>query len=295
MICCNMSNQDHTPGHTGIQAAYLKACLSELEALKPGNVHLFADGHGMQVQDFIDSAEVSAPALCDDPALGTRTLGRRMLAALQATHARVGCNTNLGIILLAGPIVQAAYDHPGQPSQRALSTVLHQTTVDDADQVYQGIRLVKPAGMGHRDHHDVAEAPDITLLQAMKIASSYDSVARLYTTDYAVLWQHALPLYRSSCARWERPAWALTAVYLYWLSHWLDSHVMRKYGQPQAAAIQHQAQMHYRQFTALDNPKHYMAALLAWDAELKQAGINPGTSADLTVTTALLAQLQDAA
>ena len=40
---------------------YTNACMAELTALKPGNVHLFADGHGMLVQDFIKSAEVSAP------------------------------------------------------------------------------------------------------------------------------------------------------------------------------------------------------------------------------------------
>lgn len=30
-----------------LQAAYEDACRQEIEALKPGNVHLFADGHGM--------------------------------------------------------------------------------------------------------------------------------------------------------------------------------------------------------------------------------------------------------
>ncbi|MBX6323666.1 MAG: triphosphoribosyl-dephospho-CoA synthase, partial [Rhodospirillaceae bacterium] len=30
-----------------IAAAYVAACLAELRALKPGNVHAFADGHRM--------------------------------------------------------------------------------------------------------------------------------------------------------------------------------------------------------------------------------------------------------
>ena len=36
-----------------------------------------------------------------------------------------------------------------------------------------------------------------------------------------------------------------------------------------------------------------MPALLAWDAELKAAGINPGTSADLTVATLFAHRLRN--
>lgn len=275
-----------------IQQAYLKACLSELEALKPGNVHLFADGHGMAVQDFIESAECSAPALCDDATLGTRGLGQRMLNALVATHAQVGCNTNLGIVLLAGPIVHAVLSHPALPLPVALSRVLQHTSVGDAEAVYQSIRLVKPAGMGHHDQHDVTKKADLSLLEAMRIASDYDSIGRMYITDYHALFAYALPLYADCCARWERPAWALTAVYLFWLSLWPDSHIARKYGQSLADSVQEQATAHYQYFCALENPKLAMADLLKWDAALKQAGINPGTSADLTVATALVAQYQ---
>jgi len=39
-----------------IRMAYEYACEQETEALKPGNVHRFADGHGMAVTDFLTSA-----------------------------------------------------------------------------------------------------------------------------------------------------------------------------------------------------------------------------------------------
>ena len=35
---------------------------AELEALKPGNVHIHAGGHGMTVRDFLMSAEAAAKA-----------------------------------------------------------------------------------------------------------------------------------------------------------------------------------------------------------------------------------------
>lgn len=277
----------------GLQQAYLQACLAELEALKPGNVHMFADGHGMLVQDFIHSAEVSAPALCDDQLFGSRKLGRRILHALQATQAKVGCNTNLGIVLLAAPVVQASLQYPQLSLPAALQQVLQHTTIEDAAQVYEAIRLVSPGGMGQRDEHDVSRAPQITLLEAMQLASANDMVARQYVDGYASIFSVAMPLYHDCYQRWQRPAWALTAVYLYWLSSVPDSHIARKYGETRAKEVQQAASVHYQAFVALENPKQYMPDLLRWDLALKQDKINPGTSADLTVMTAMLSLLRE--
>ena len=72
-----------------------------------------------------------------------------------------------------------------------------------------------------------------------------------------------------------------------------DSHVARKYGQETAKDIQQQAQHHYAEFAKLENPKLYQATLLNWDQALKNQGINPGTSADLTVATILANSLMN--
>ena len=80
-----------------LQRAYLEACEAELQAFKPGNVSVHAEGHGMTVNDFRLSARASAPHL-SDPTLG---LGEKIYHAVAATKAAVGCNTNLGIVLLA--------------------------------------------------------------------------------------------------------------------------------------------------------------------------------------------------
>jgi triphosphoribosyl-dephospho-CoA synthase len=287
----NHAEQTILPTTMKVQSAYTKACLAELEALKPGNVHIFADGHGMQVQHFIASAEVSAPLLCDDSQYGERSLGQRILAALEATYAKVACNTNLGIILLAAPIVQASLCYPQLPLTAGLAQVLNETTREDAALAYAGIRLVNPAGMGERNQHDISQQPQITLLEAMQLASAHDMVARQYSEGYAQLFTEALPLYKTYVERWQRPAWALTAVYLYWLSSVPDSHITRKYGASVALEVQQIASQHAQAFMALENPKHYMATLLKWDQSLKQARLNPGTSADLTVITAMLAML----
>src|SRR5262245_36918074 len=64
-----------------IAAAFVAACRDELEAPKPGNVHLFAAGHRMTADDFVRSAEAAAEPLT---APGAR-VGERILRAVEAT------------------------------------------------------------------------------------------------------------------------------------------------------------------------------------------------------------------
>ena len=86
-----------------LQQAYLEACEAELQAFKPGNVSIHSEGHGMTVADFRLSAKASAPHLCD-PAL---SLGEKIFQAIASTREAVGCNTNLGIVLLAAPMMES--------------------------------------------------------------------------------------------------------------------------------------------------------------------------------------------
>jgi triphosphoribosyl-dephospho-CoA synthase len=158
----------------------------------------------------------------------------------------------------------------------------------------EAIAIAKPAGLGEVPAHDVHERPQITLLAAMQAAADRDLIAAQYANGYQQVFNLGLSTYQHYLAKWARPAWAVTAIYLAFLAEFEDSHIARKYGHPVAQAIQQEARSHFTTFTSQENPKHSQAALLAWDADLKQRGINPGTSADLTVATmlaqALLAQ-----
>lgn len=271
---------------------YYDACMAELSALKPGNVHIFADGHGMVVQDFIKSADasmmpISQPGLC---------VGERIFSAISATWDAVACNTNLGIVLLAAPMIQASYSAAGF-SQKSLQNVLQHLTIEDAVKAYQAIAIARPAGLGEVQEHDVRQIPNITLLQAMQAAVDRDLIAQQYANGFADIWA-GVQLYAEHLAKWERSAWAITAVYLSFLAKFEDSHIARKYGRAVAKSIQKQAQQHYSEFTSLENPKLYQATLLNWDQELKAEsiktrGINPGTSADLTVATILANSLMN--
>ena len=82
---------------SAIASAFLAACLAELDALKPGNVHRYGEDHGMSVADFETSARVAAPYVAEPDS----SVGLRIRHAIEATAAAVGHNTNLGIVLMS--------------------------------------------------------------------------------------------------------------------------------------------------------------------------------------------------
>jgi len=257
------------------------ACLAELTALKPGNVHVFADGHGMVVEDFLKSADAAAVPI-SQRGIG---VGSRILAAMQATWQAVACNTNLGILLLSAPLLQAGLSATGSGFRSALQQVLLELTIDDASQAYQAIRLASPAGLGDSASHDVNRQADVSLLEAMRFSAERDLIARQYINNYADIFEVGIPAYQQALHRWKNPAWATSALYLTYLSRYPDSHIARKYGASTAQQVTAEAAGHLQVFEAQENPKDYQRALLGFDASLKERRINPGTCADLTVAT----------
>ena len=278
----------------GIQAAsafaakaFKSACLAELEALKPGNVHIFADGHGMVVQDFLHSAE--AAQVIAGPDL---TVGQRILAAVEATRQAVSHNTNLGIILLCAPLIHA-YLNGKAALREDLRDVLQNLTIVDAELAYRAIVIASPAGLGSGVNHDVAEPPRITLLHAMQEAAQRDRIALQYVNGFEDIFGMGMTRYRETLQKWDNPAWTTTAVYMGFLAALPDTHIGRKYGESVALGVQKRAKELDQKLLHLDNPKHCLRDLLKYDAELKAEGLNPGTSADFTVATLLAEALEN--
>jgi len=272
-----------------VAAAFQSACLAELEALKPGNVHIFADGHGMQVQDFVRSAEAAAGQI----AVPGLSVGERIQRAVQASWDAVGCNTNLGIVLLCAPLIHAALSESAGPLRERLQAVLAALTVADAACAFSAILRAAPAGLGDSPRHDVHQAPTVTLLDAMREAQGRDLVARQYASAFADVFEFGVTCYRECMQRWERPAWAMSAVYLGFLSRFDDTHVVRKHGQQAAAELRAEAAVYETALRACENPKTQQRALLEFDRSLKARGLNPGTSADLTVASFLVVLLEN--
>jgi triphosphoribosyl-dephospho-CoA synthase len=273
-----------------IEAAYQQACLSELNALKPGNVHRYSAGHGMTMADFVTSAHVSAAPLTR-PALG---LGERIYRAVEATREAVDCNTNLGILMLCAPLIQAMLDErlpPGSLRDR-LRSVLVQTDAKELDWLFRAIRLAAPAGLGQADQHDVSQTPTAQLIEVMAYAQERDLIARQYANGFADLFDFALHRLHTYKARWQSGEWAITGLFLSLLARFPDSHIQRKYGLYKAVSTSLRAAELANGLGKAEMPDHYHIRLLQADNEFKREGINPGTSADLTVATLFISHLE---
>jgi triphosphoribosyl-dephospho-CoA synthase len=263
-----------------IARAFEEACRDELDAPKPGNVHVFADGHRMTAMDFERSAAAATRPLT---ARGER-IGARILAAVEASFAVVKSNTNLGIILLCGPLAAAAEALP-YDLQSSLSTILQRLDREDADLTFRAIVLASPAGLGRAELHDVFEPATVTLREAMAEAADRDRIARQYVTDFADVFDLGEPVFEASLAASSDRRLATLTAYLGFLSAFPDSHIVRKRGLSVADQVCREAAKLAAQAGKANRLEDVLPDVLAWDATLKQASVNPGTSADLTVAT----------
>lgn len=272
---------------TDIRTAYEDACRQEIEAFKPGNVHVFAEGHDMTVAQFMTSASVSSEPLTD-PKL---PLGTRILEAVRATRNAVGTNTNLGIILLCAPLMLAAETNSGD-LRKSLDEALRDMDLEDTAAVFEAIVLASPGGLGSSSQHDVREKPTAHLLEAMREASARDSIALQYVTGYMDIFERGLPALEAAAARDESGMWPAVFAYMEFLSSFPDSHVLRKYGQAIAEEVREEAAIVRAAIGRNGDQEDRIRILAAFDGRLKQRGINPGTSADLTVACLLVHNLR---
>lgn len=291
--------------------AFLWACGLDVVVRKPGNVSRASPGHGMTADTFLASARAAAGPLFERG----RPVGERIEAGVAASWAAVGCNTNLGIVLLCAPLAAALERLPegepfraerpcgdgglaandvrcihGRALRAAVSAVLAALDVADARAAYRGIALANPGGLGRAEAQDVAEPPTIDLRAAMTLAAGRDSIARQYAHAYADIFDCGFAALPPRKYARRRVAATVQKVFLSFLTGWPDSHVVRKLGDAAAQTVTAAAAEWLARVSA-DGAAGESAAFAAWDEGLKATGINPGTSADLTVCTLFAAAL----
>lgn len=268
---------------------YLQACEAELQAFKPGNVSVFSEGHDMTVADFRNSAKVSADSITN-PAY---SLGEKIYFAVKSTREAVGCNTNLGIVLLCAPLIQAAQNCSGSQNLRlALADVLQNTTEQDADWVFKAILLASPGGLGESDQQDVNDQPSVTLLQAMAIAADRDRIALQYKNCFKDIFDFGVLQYNRAFVLSGDSGWATLAVYAEMLALFPDSHIERKYGKQYSEWIAGEMALLCKTMQTANKLEEVLPMLYSIDKAFKAKKINPGTTADMTVATVLVVLLE---
>jgi triphosphoribosyl-dephospho-CoA synthase len=259
-----------------IAEAATLAVIYEVTAPKPGNVHRGADFEDVSYVEFLHSAVVIGPILGRVKELG---VGAAVLAAVRATRDAVGTNTNLGTLLLFAPLAAVP---DGVRHSDAIGQVLSELSFDDTRDVYEAIRLSMAGGLGRAAEADVHVKPpaELSLVEAMRLASDRDLVARQYCNRFADVFEIAKGIEDGLDRGWSLDA-TIVDEYIRQLASEVDSLILRKCGRQVAEQTRDMA----KRIRNAGKPgdEQYDQGVADFDFWLRSDGHrrNPGTTADL--------------
>ena len=284
------------------------ACVLEVTAPKPGNVHRGADFEDVTFSDFLVSA-VAIGEVFDRPDL---SVGQYVLQAVQQTKAFVGTNTNLGIVLLLSPLVAAARLGAERGHQQVTSELvaecLETSTSTDGREVFEAISFARPGGLGNASTFDVnLNQGEVDLSEAMKLAADRDSIAKQYTNGMADVFEIGQDLLSQGQVLFKDLNQAIVYCHVAWMAKQPDSLIQRKLGLPAAQRAQQMAQKTIekisvtRAYQDVTEGKRtrlpeavaesFWCSVADLDFWLRSDGHqrNPGTTADLIAATLFVA------
>jgi triphosphoribosyl-dephospho-CoA synthase len=239
----------------------------------------------MTIYDMMRAAVAIGPIF---DAATTQPVGATILAAVEATRRAVGKNTNLGTLLLLGPLAAVS---PQVLLREGIGASLRALTGDDAKSVYEAIRRARPGGLGKVAWGDVHRDPPGDLLSAMQAAAPRDLVARQYTNEFQEVLKGER-LIRGGLDQGLPLPEAVVHAHLQLMAAYPDSLIARKCGTDiarqaadRAAHVMHAGPV---------GTEEYCRALADLDFWLRCDGHrrNPGTTADL-IAAALFVGLRD--
>ena len=262
------------------------ACLLEVTARKPGNVHRFADLPGLRFVDFLVSATAIAGPLDRAASDG---VGAAVLAAIQATRRVVSTNTNLGIVLLLAPLAAVA---EGADLAKGVERILEETTVADACLAYRAIRLAQPGGMGEVPEQDLGLEPTVPLRAVMSLAAERDTIALQYKNGFREVLGEGLQRLRCFQEAGHSLETSIVGTYLHLLARRSDTLIERKYGAGRATEVSRfAAAVLDAGWPAEEEGRRRCDEFDAW-LRAENNRLNPGTTADV-VTATLYAALRE--
>ena len=261
-------------------------CDTEIKSLKPGNVHKYSEGHGMNLKDFLKSSLIISKCLTKN----NLDLGKKILISVNEIQNKIKKNTNLGIILMLSPIATIVQEEgviSKEELLKKIKSLIKKQNIKNSIPIFKAISLTSPGGLGFSKKYDVNEPPNTNLYKAMEFAKKKDLIARQYCNGFEDIYKIGIPAYKKFYNKWGKVNWALTGVYLTFLKKFNDSHIVRNKGNKIATSIKKEAKKYYFFLKRNKNLTKIKKELLVFDKKLKSKGINPGTIADLTVATFL--------
>lgn len=283
---------------------------------KPGNVHRTQDFEDMVFEDFLISGIVIGDLMneaalkaskfkgrenkLNEPnILNKIELGELIKEAVVETNKWVENNTNLGIVMLLTPLSAAAgLSNSFMELRDNVDAIMRATTPEDAVNLYDAINIADAGGMGERDELDVGsdKARDelleksINMFQVLEISSSWDALAYELTHRMPLSFEIGYPEFKRLKSIYGINQ-ASVQTFLTILSREPDTLISRKYGSAAAEKVRQGARVILDKGGILTRDGKSLVE--EFDQELMVKNCNPGTTADLTASSLMIALLDE--
>lgn len=242
---------------------------------KPGNIDRCHDYADTRLDHFLASAVLAKPVFSavED---GCLSIGEAVRDAVARTNMHNGGNTHFGAFLLLLPLLAGR-------GIAGAAELVQKTTVTDAVLFYEafGLTQVRVRTKDPMDVNDPASVQhlrdeQITMYNVMEYSAPHDMVAREWTNGFALTRRAADLLLEQNTG-----VHAIPAMFLTLMAEYPDTFIAKKFDDATAEQVMHKAR----------DVKCGRRDLAAFDEECINAGINPGSLADICIAgifTALL-------
>ncbi len=274
---------------------------------KPGNVHRTRDFPDMVFEDFLISGVAIGDTMKKAAQKGFKYkksdsldkigLGELIKDAVIETNKWVENNTNLGIVMLLTPISAAAgMSRDVSEIQDHVDDIMRSTTSQDAVDLYDAINIADAGGMGQRDELDVGSDDakqqlidkDINMYDVLDLSSQWDMLAYELTRSMPITFDIGYPTFMG-VKESDGINKATVQTFLTILSIYSDTLIARKYGVEEAQKVSEEANLIISEGGILtDNGREMIDK---FDDDLMEKDLNPGTTADLTASSVMVALL----
>lgn len=228
------------------------------------------------------------------------------LAVEETQKWQTGGNINLGTVLLLSPLSASAglslatADITANKLRENLEHVLTNTTPQDAIELYEALATAKPGGLGHSPELDVTDSRSksdilehqITLLDIFKISSDWDDISREWVTTFEITFSIGYQAFSNTLKETNNVNIATVHTYLTILSRVQDTLIKRKAGQGPAELVSKKAEAILKAGGLLSQEGTDLLWKLDDQLSKKKGLLNPGTTADLTAASIMVALLE---
>ncbi len=271
--------------NSSLKILYHLCCYEELKVNKPGNLSIGSPILGMSYKKFLRAAEISGGIILNKK----YDINTAIYFAVKKCVNQLNSNYNLGIILLTAPILRSISKKYNTQNtiKKNLNTQLKSIMNDKTNLILRAIKIAKPGGIEkYKGYGDVMkEIENFDLQNIMFKSSKSDRITKAYTTIYKEVFDFGLVFFKNSKKKFSFK-FSVQRLFIYYMSTDFDSHIMRKFGKSIALKLKHKAKILLKK---LNNETPITNRLLInFDKYLKYMHLNPGTCADLTVTTLLI-------